>query len=135
MKQRGWLPSILLVMLGIICGIAIDRSAASWGRTSEVQESVPNVDFSAMAIATRPVEATESGGSAKVHVKAWERCALGYVTCDKPRSRTVEAVCLGSGRTVRIAEKDWLAFQRTEGEDLQGVEGLPKDMNLCHPGR
>jgi hypothetical protein len=65
-----------------------------------------------------------------VQVKAWERCALGLTTSDSPR-RTVEAICLGSGRTVLIDEADWPAFQRIRDEDLKGVTRLPKDMNLC----
>jgi Flp pilus assembly protein CpaB len=131
MKQRWWMLSILLFSAGVICGAALDRSTVAWRKSSEAQDVIPNVDFSEMAIATRPVEATVSGGTAKVRVKAWERCALGFAICDKPRQRTVEAVCLGSATTVLIDEKDWPAFQRIHDEDLQGVEGLPMGMNLC----
>jgi hypothetical protein len=131
--MKRWLLSFLLFAVIVVCGIAIERERHSgfWSQTSEVQEPVPNVDFSHMAIATRPIIATESGGTAKVPVKAWERCALGYATCDKPLGRTVEAICLGSGATVLIDEKDWPAFERIQEEDLQGIENAPKDMKLC----
>jgi hypothetical protein len=128
--KRWLLPSILLAA-GVAGAVAIERHSGFWSRTSEVQEPVPNVDFSHMAIATRPVIATESGGTAKVRVKAQERCALGYAACDKPRQRTVEAVCLGSRTTVVIDEKDWPAFRRIPAEDLQGIENAPRDMKLC----
>jgi hypothetical protein len=135
MKKRLRMPLAVLFAAGAICMIALSRPGWDWGPSSEVQEPVPNVDFSYMTITTRPVKTTESGGTAKVQVKARERCALGYATCDKPRKRTVEAVCLGSRTTVVIDEKDWPAFQRIPGEDLPGVEGLPRDMNLCAPPR
>jgi hypothetical protein len=131
MMRKRWLWSLLVLAAGVICGVAIERHGAFWTPTSEVQEPVPNVDFSHMAIATRPVIATESGGTAKVRVKAQERCALGYATCDKPQQRTVEAVCLGSRTTVVIDEKDWPAFRRIQDEDLKGIENVPKDMRLC----
>jgi hypothetical protein len=89
---------------------------------------VPDVDFSAMAIATRPVMA--SAGDSKVRIKAWERCALGISYCDK-KPRTVEAICLDSGTTLLIDEKDWPTFRRIPAEDLQGLERLSDDMNLC----
>ncbi|MES2325512.1 MAG: hypothetical protein V4633_24950 [Pseudomonadota bacterium] len=91
---------------------------------------IPNVDFSSMAIATRPVSAHVNGATAMVQVNAWERCAFGYAACDR-QSRTAEAICLGSGRVVLIGEADWPAFQRIEGEDLPRARGLPKDMKLC----
>lgn len=125
------LLSSLVFAVGVTCGIAIERHRGYWSSSSEVQEPVPNVDFSVMAIATRPIIATGSGSTVKVQVKAWERCALGYASCDGPRPRTVEAVCSGSRRTVLINEKDWPAFQRTPDEDLQGVENAPQDMKLC----
>jgi hypothetical protein len=131
MMRKLWLWSLLVLAAGVICGVAIERHSAFWTPTSEVQEPVPNVDFSHMAIATRPVIATESSGTSKVRVKAQERCALGYATCDKPRQRTVEAVCLGSRTTVVIGEKDWSAFRRVRDEDLKGIENAPKDMRLC----
>jgi hypothetical protein len=89
---------------------------------------VPDVDFSKMAIATRPVMAT--AGDSKVRIKAWERCALGISYCDK-KPRTVEALCLDSGTTLLIDEKDWPAFRRIPAEDLQGIENAPRDMKLC----
>jgi hypothetical protein len=95
------------------------------------QSEIPNVDFHMMAIATKPVSATVYGTNSKVNVKAWERCALGITTCDK-RHHGVEAICLGSSsQTVLIDEGDWPAFQRIPGEDLPGISGQPKDMNLC----
>lgn len=100
----------------------------------EAQLPPPNLDFSVMAIATRPVDARELSGTsktqAKVRVQAWERCALGLTSCDTKR-RTVEASCLGSGRIVLIDEADWPAFQRIPDEDLPGIENAPKDMKLC----
>jgi len=131
MKKPQRMLLAVLFAAGAMCVFVLGRSGWPWRPTSEVQEPVPNVDFSYMAIATRPVDATESGGTAKVRVKARERCALGYATCDKPRERTVEAICLGSRATLVIDEKDWPAFQRLPGEDLPGVEGLPKNMHLC----
>lgn len=95
---------------------------------SPARLGIPDVDFSAMAIATRPVTAT--AGDSKVRIKAWERCALGISYCDKKR-RTVEAICLDSGKALLIDEKDWPTFRRIPAEDLQGVEGLSEDMNLC----
>lgn len=131
MKKRLQIPLSMLFIAGAICMIALSRSSWYWRPTSEVQEPVPNVDFSQMAVATRPVVATESGGRAKVQVKAQQRCALGYATCDVANKRTVEAVCLGSRTTLVIDEKDWPAFRRIPAEDLPGSEGLSKDMNLC----
>jgi hypothetical protein len=95
---------------------------------SPARLGMPDVDFSAMAIATRPVTAT--AGDSKVRIKAWERCALGISYCDK-KPRTVEAICLDSGKALLIDEKDWPTFRRIPAEDLQGVEGLSEDMNLC----
>lgn len=131
MKQPRRLCLSLLVAASILVGIAIGRASTSWVLATEVQEPVPNLDFSLMAIATRPVETTESGGAAKVRVKAWERCALGYTTCGERGRLTVEAMCLGSRRIVLIDEKDWPAFQRTPDEDLPGIENAPPDMRLC----
>jgi hypothetical protein len=99
------------------------------------QSEIPNLDFSTMAIATRPVKVTLYDTKSKIQVKAWERCALGYAACDE-LPHTVEAICLGSGRVVLIDEPDWPAFQRIHDEDLKGLEGealegAPKDMRLC----
>lgn len=129
--RKWWMRSLLVFATGLVCGVAMERHRAFWSSASEVREPVPNVDFSHMAIATSPIEATIPGGTSKVRVRAWEHCALGYATCDKPRPRTVEAVCLGSRATVVIDEKDWPAFQRTPDEDLRGIENAPKDMKLC----
>jgi hypothetical protein len=131
MRRRRWLfPLLLLVAVGAVCGAMLGRSGVSWGGLGETQSGVPNVDFHMMAIATRPTKATAFGTTFTVQVKAWERCALGLTTCNSPR-RSVEAICLGNGRTVVIDEADWPAFQRIPGEDLKGVTGLPQDMNLC----
>lgn len=132
MRRRRWSLAALLVAFGAVAGVAIDRHGAPWIPVGpEAHVPPPNLDFSIMAIATRPVDATESRGTEKVRVKSWERCALGYATCNEPGPRTVEAVCLGSGRTVLINEKDWPAFQRTPDDDLKGIENVPKDMKLC----
>ena len=89
---------------------------------------VPDVDYSYMVIATKPVTVTyENSG---LRIKAWERCALGPVSCDK-KPRTVEAMCLGARKSVLIKEADWPAFRRIPEEDLQGLLESPKDMNLC----
>lgn len=63
----------------------------------------------------------------------WERCALGVSTCDTS-PRNVEAIRLGSGRTVTIGEAAWSAFRRISAEDLPGLTELPPDMDLCRPG-
>jgi hypothetical protein len=89
---------------------------------------VPDFDYSYMAIATRPVAAIY--GSSRVRIKAWERCTLGPVYCDK-RPRTVQAICLGIRKTVLIKEADWPAFQRIPEEDLPGLLNRPEDMRLC----
>lgn len=124
-QVRRWLLSIVVAVAALFSGIVIgERRAASSLPT------VPNVDFYAMAIATEPVNATAYGSASKVRIKAWERCALGLVTCDK-RPRTVEAICLGTGATVLIDESSWAAFRRIPDEDLQHVSGQSIDMNLC----
>jgi len=125
---RRWLPSIILAVAALLCGITI----GVW-RKATSQPAIPNVDFYVMAIATRPVNATAYGTTSKVPIKAWERCALGLVTCDKQR-RAVEAICLGSGATVLIEESSWPAFRRIPDEDLPGISGQPKDMHLCPAG-
>jgi len=94
------------------------------------QFEIPNVDFNTMVIATRPVEAIAHGKTSSVQVKAWERCVLGVVSCDKD-PRTVEAICMGNGKNVLLAESDWFAFRRIPEEDLPGISGQPRDMNLC----
>ena len=111
------------VIVGVVVG--------DW-RNAASKRSVPNVDFQAMAIATRPVSATAYGTTSRIQIKAWERCALGVTACDRT-PRTVEAICLGSGATVLIEESDWGAFQRISYEDLPGVNGLAPDMKLCRP--
>ncbi len=131
MKKRLQIPLVMLLVAGAICMFALSRSSWYWRPASEVPEPIPNVDFSQMAVATRPVVATDPGGRTKVQVKAQERCALGYASCDMPNKRTVEAVCFGSHTTVLIDEKDCPAFRRLPGEDLPSVEHLSKDMNLC----
>ena len=83
-----------------------------------------------MSIATKPVTATVYGAATLVQVKAWERCALGTVTCDNHR-HTVEASCLNNGETLLIDEANWSAFQRIPQEDLPGLLEPPKDMKLC----
>lgn len=94
------------------------------------RNELPNADFSLMVIATEPVMVTEYGTTQGVPIKAWERCVLGVVSCDtKPHS--VEAICLGSGKTLVIAEPAWPAFRRIEDEDLEGMPDKPGDMNLC----
>jgi hypothetical protein len=95
---------------------------------SPARLGVPDIDFSAMAIATKPVAAISD--DSKVRIKTWERCALGMSHCDK-KPHTVEALCLGSGRVVLIEEANWPAFRRIQDEDLPGVLGLPEDMKLC----
>lgn len=129
--NRIGIPTLLVA--GMIVGAAVGRSSASWFPVNEAPSQLPNVDFHTMAIATRPVDAIESGGTATVRVKAWERCALGVSACDT-RPRKVEAICLGSGRTITLGEAAWSAFKRIPGEDLPGLTGLPSDMDLCHPG-
>ena len=89
---------------------------------------VPDFDYSYMVIATRPV--TANYGSSKVQIKAWERCTLGPVYCDK-KPRTMQAICLGIRKAVLIKEADWPAFQRIPDEDLPGLLDRPKDMSLC----
>jgi hypothetical protein len=90
---------------------------------------LPDMFFGAMVIATKPVNATAYGGTENVHIRAWERCAIGTTTCDQ-KPRHVEAICLGSRSTVTIEERDWSSFQRIKEEDFD-PRGLPKDMNLC----
>lgn len=89
---------------------------------------VPDVDYSYMTIATKPITATYD--STDVQIKAWERCVIGPVHCDK-KPRTVQAMCLGIRKAVMIKESDWTAFQRIPDEDLQGLIDRPKDMHLC----
>jgi len=120
---------IMLLVASAIVGIAIGWSSGSWVFSGEVQSPTPNVDFPMMAIATRPFDAVESGGTARVRVNTLERCALGVTTCGAVR--TVEAVCLGSARTVLIGSADWPAFRRLPAEDLPGVLNTPVDMRLC----
>lgn len=91
---------------------------------------IPNADFSLMVIAVEPVVATEYGTSQEVPIKAWERCVLGVVSCDAA-PRSVEAICLGSGKTVVLGESAWPTFRRIEDEDLEGMPDKPRDMNLC----
>ncbi len=64
------LLSSLFFAVGVACGVAVERHRGYWSPSSEAQESVPNVDFSLMAIATRPIIATESGGTVRARVKA-----------------------------------------------------------------
>jgi hypothetical protein len=132
---RTW--KSLFAIAGILSLLTLLPTTAIYGyelhrRYSEStsQPRIPNVDFSMMAIATKPVNVTAYGTTSKVQVKAWERCALGVTTCDK-RPRTVEAICLGGGQTVLIDEGAWPAFQRIPDEDLPGISGQPKNMNLC----
>lgn len=132
MSSSKLLSSILLLVIGAAGGVWLDRSSTSWGGTDERQSPVPNVDFGLMAIATRPVMATRYGTTSKVRIKAWQRCALGYATCEGKR-RMAQAICLGDGGTLLIDEQDWPAFQRIRDEDLQGATGLPHDMRLCAP--
>lgn len=94
------------------------------------RDEIPNADFSLMVIAVESVMATEYGSSQRVPIKAWERCVLGGVSCDTA-PRSVEAICLGSDKTVVIAEPVWPAFRRIEDEDLAGMPDKPGDMNLC----
>lgn len=129
--DRIGIPTLLVV--GMIVGAAVGRSSASWFPVNEARSQLPNVDFHTMAIATQPVDAVESGGILKVRVKAWARCALGVTTCDA-RPRNVEAICLGSGRTITIGEAAWPAFKRIPDEDLPGLTALPLDMDLCRSG-
>lgn len=91
----------------------------------------PNVEFSYMVIATKPVTVNTIGTESKTQIKIWERCLLGSLQCyTKPYS--VEALCLGGeGRFVSIDESHWHAFQRIPEEDLQGPTDAPKDMHLC----
>jgi hypothetical protein len=89
---------------------------------------VPDVDYSYMVIATKPVTATYE--NSRVQIKAWERCALGPVSCDK-KPRAVHAMCLGIRKAVLIKEADWPAFRRIPDEDLQGLLERPENMNLC----
>lgn len=91
---------------------------------------VPNLDFSAIVIATKPVSVSVYGKSESVLVKAWERCAIGIASCSE-KPRTVEAICFDSRSTVMIEERNWTSFQRIPEEDLRGVTGLPKSMNFC----
>jgi MFS family permease len=97
-------------------------------RKSPAILGVPDVDYSYMVIATKPV--TASYENSAVRINAWERCALGPVSCDK-KPRTVEAMCLGIRKSVLIKEADWPAFQRIPEEDLQGLLERPKDMDFC----
>lgn len=89
---------------------------------------VPDVDYSYMVIATKPIIVTSD--TTTVQIKAWERCVLGQIYCDK-KPRTAEAMCLGNRKFVMINEADWTAFQRIPEEDLQGLLDRPKDMHLC----
>jgi hypothetical protein len=114
-----------MAVAALFSGIVIGE----W-RNASSRPTIPNVDFYAMAIATKPVNVTVYGTASKVRVKAWERCALGIVNCDE-RPRTVEAICIGTGATVLIDESSWAVFRRIPEEDLQHVRGQSVDMNLC----
>lgn len=129
MKRGAWKWPVLLIVVGVVICASIGQPGASWIRTGENQSPVPNVDFPIMAIATEAFEALEAGGTAKVPVKAWERCALGAPSCGAYPA--VEAICMGSGRTVLIGAARWTALERIPAEDLPGVTNAPRDMRLC----
>ncbi|MDR0233686.1 MAG: hypothetical protein LBI31_02635 [Zoogloeaceae bacterium] len=100
-----------------------------WTEDSWKRE-IPNMDFSDMVIATKPVIASRIGGSdEKIQVKAWERCALGYADCDR-NPRAVEVACLGDARYVLLDESSWPAFQRIPDEDLLAGSRDPAERNL-----
>ncbi|WP_306391213.1 hypothetical protein [Telluria beijingensis] len=131
-RIRALAVAAFLSFLTVLPAAAVygyDLHRQYWQSTARL--GVPNLDFSEMAIATRPIEATLYGGTSSVRVKAWERCALGYANCGIPQGLTVEAICFGSGTTVLIKEKDWPAFQRIPEEDLQGIQNTRRDMRLC----
>jgi hypothetical protein len=58
MRRGRSLSSLLLVAVGVVCGAMLGRSSVSWADFGEAQSGVPDVDFSMMAIATRPTKAT-----------------------------------------------------------------------------
>jgi hypothetical protein len=95
---------------------------------SSAPMGVPDVDFSYMVIATKPIIATQ--GNSKVRIKAWERCVIGPATCGA-KHQSVEAACLESKKWVTIDSSNWSAFQRIPDEDLGGLLDRPRDMNLC----
>jgi hypothetical protein len=91
---------------------------------------VPDIDFSYMIIATRPVGAMIPGTTERVLIQTWERCAFGLVSCDT-NPKTFEAICMQNRTTALVEERDWAAFQRVPDEDLQGLLDYPRDMKLC----
>ncbi len=115
---------ITIIPAATIYGFKLHR--IYWQSTAIL--GVPDVDYSYMAIATKPITATHENTT--VQIKAWERCVIGPIYCDK-KPRTLQAVCLGSRKLVIINESDWTAFQRIQDEDLQGLVDRPKDMHLC----
>jgi len=96
----------------------------------EWKRHIPNFDYSLMAIAASPIEVTTAGAESKIQIKQWERCALGSIDCEK-KPRSLEAICLGSGKVVTIDESNWPVFRRIPDEDLQGLDDRPGDMQLC----
>lgn len=96
------------------------------------REARTKMEFTDMAIATRPVQgwsdASYGKPSPSYKIKKWERCALGYRRCDtKPRQ--VEAICRRS--TVNINESDWPAFSRIPEEDFPHTDSRSVSMKLC----
>ena len=136
-KRTGEGLKKTVIIVGGLCVASLTPFATMYGYglhqrywSTAWRSNLPSVDFSMMAIATKPVTAIDYGTTSKVAINTWERCALGVTTCDR-QPRTVEAICLGSGTTVLIEESDWTAFRRIPNEDLAGISGQPTDMNLC----
>ena len=96
----------------------------------EWSRHIPNSDYSLMVIAANSIEVTTAGAESKIQIKHWERCALGSIDCEK-KPRSLEAICLGSGKVVTIEESKWPVFRRIPDEDLQGLNDRPGDMQLC----
>lgn len=141
LKQSGHTWKKLLLVSSSLIAITLGAATALYGYELHTRFwknggplDVPNFDFSAVVIATKTMNVKAYGTDDLILVKAWERCAIGITRCDE-KPRTVEAVCFDSRRTVLIEERLFTAFQRIPEEDLQGLIGLPKDMNFCshHP--
>lgn len=137
LMRSGYTRTKFSLITGSLVVVTIGTAAVLYGYELHTRYwenggplDVPNIDFSAIAIATKPLSVKAYGTNELILVKAWERCAIGISRCDE-KSRTVEAICFDSRRTVLIEERLWAAFQRIPEEDLQELVGLPKDVNFC----
>ncbi len=124
----GWLGLALLMLAWPLTDYQITLHR-TLHQTRLLVPPQPDVDFSHMSIATRPIPAydvppADRGTWAKTNIQIprWDRCLIGTTTCDAPL-RYTEMQCARAG-FVFVTEQNWSALALIPEENLTGIEPL-----------